>query len=177
MGFLRSLFGPSQEEVWAQLSSEIGGRVVGNGRRRSKVQIQVGDWTLTLDTFTESSGESSSIYTRMRAPFLNPDRFRFNIHRAGFGSDVAKFFGFRDIEVGDPTFDEQFVVESSFPTKVRALLANPRIRQLLEAQKRIGRFTIKDDEQAFRASCYPGGVDVLYFHVTGLIKDVAVLKA
>lgn len=177
MGLLKTVFGPGQEEVWAQLCMEIDGQLVRGSRRGNKVQAQVGDWTLTLDTFTESSGESSSTFTRMRAPFLNPDRFRFNIYRAGFGSNVAQFFGLRDIEVGDPHFDERFVVASSSPAKVRALLANQRIRELLHAQRRIGRFAIRIGEPAFHASRYPAGVDVLYFHVVGVIKDVELLKA
>ena len=66
-------FGPSKEEVWRQLSQEIGAEFVEGGFwKGSKVQAHVGAWTVTLDTYTESSGESHVTYTRMRAPLHQP---------------------------------------------------------------------------------------------------------
>ena len=51
MSLLRSLFGPSREEVWQQLSQEIGGTLVEGGFwNGSKVVARHGEWTITLDT-------------------------------------------------------------------------------------------------------------------------------
>lgn len=176
MGFLEALFGPSKDEVWAQLCTQIGGQMVDGGWRGDKVQARVKNWLLTLDTYTVSSDKHSTTYTRLRAPFLNQDGFRFNIYRAGLATELAKFFGMQDLEIGDPFFDQAFVVQSNSEAKVRALLANPRIRELLHAQPSISKFTIKDDEGWFTTSGYPEGVDVLYFQVVGVVKDVARLK-
>ncbi len=75
-------FGPSKDEVWRELSQEIGAEYVEGGFwKGSKVQAHVGPWTITLDTYTTSSGESSTTYTRMRAPYINPEAFRFTIYR------------------------------------------------------------------------------------------------
>lgn len=75
-------FGPSRGEVWRRLSNEIGADFVEGGFwKGGKVQAHVGLWTVTLDTYTESGGESSVTYTRMRAPFVNPDGFRFTVYR------------------------------------------------------------------------------------------------
>ncbi len=50
MGFLRQLFGPSREEIWRQLSSEIGAEYVKGGFwKGDKVQVHHGQWTITLD--------------------------------------------------------------------------------------------------------------------------------
>ena len=60
-------FGPSKDELWKQLSQEIGADfVAGQLWKGSKVQAHVGPWTITLDTHTVSSGESQVTYTRMR---------------------------------------------------------------------------------------------------------------
>src|SRR3954452_21245856 len=100
-------FGPSKDEVWRQLSQEIGAEYVEGGFwKGKKVQAHVGPWTITLDTHTESSGESSVTYTRLRAPYVNPDGFRFTIYRRGFFTDLGKLLGMQDIEVGEPEFDE-----------------------------------------------------------------------
>lgn len=177
MGFLSALFGPSRDEVWAQLCTQIQGELVDDGWRASKVQARVKDWILTLDTYTQSSGKSSTDYTRLRAPFVNRDRFQFTIYRTGLMTPLAKFFGLQDVEIGDPLFDEAFVVQSNNEAKIRAMLANSRIRELLHAQPTIGQFTIKDDEGWFATSGYPNGVDVLYFEVVSVVKDIAVLES
>src|SRR3954466_414470 len=108
MSFLRQVFGPSQDEVWRQRSREIGAEYVEGGLLgpSSRVRVQVGEWTITLDTHTVATGHSSITYTRMRAPYVNKDGFRFRIYRRGFFSELGKLLGMQDVEVGDPTFDE-----------------------------------------------------------------------
>jgi len=64
MGFLRNLFGPSQEEVWQQLAAEISAKFVDSGLwHGDKFQAQIKQWTVTIDTFTVSTPFSeSSLY-------------------------------------------------------------------------------------------------------------------
>ncbi|MGV3724510.1 MAG: HEAT repeat domain-containing protein, partial [Actinomycetota bacterium] len=175
MSFLRTLFGPSQEEIWGQLSREIGGSLTSGAWSGMKVQAQTGDWIVTLDTYTQSTGKSSVTYTRIRAPFLNRDGLQLAIYRAGLFTELGKLFGVQDLEVGDPFFDETFVVQGNDEAKVRALFANARIRELLHAQPSIYLAT-KREESWLWGPKYPQGVDVLYFSVVGVIRDLAVLR-
>jgi hypothetical protein len=176
MGFLGGVFGPSREEVWRQLCAEVGADFVGGGFwKGDKVQAHVGNWTLTLDTYTVSTGHSHVTFTRMRAPFVSRDGFRFRIYRKGVFSGLGKILGMQDIEVGHSAqFDDEFVIQGNDESKVRALFADPEIRRLIEAQPRI-RLEIRDDEGLFRTR-FPEGVDELLFHVRGVIKDVERLK-
>jgi hypothetical protein len=173
MGWL----GPSKDEVWRQLSEEIGAEVVQGGfwKGGSKVQAHVGLWTVTLDTYTVSSGHSHITFTRMRAPYVNPEGFRFTIYRRGFFSDLGKLLGMQDIDVGDPEFDEAFVVKGNDEGKVCALFANPKIRQMIQDQPQI-QLEVKDTEGWFGPK-FPQDVDELHFQVLGVIKDVQRLKA
>ena len=107
-------FGPSKDEAWRQLSQEIGAEFVEGGFwKGNKVQAQVGTWTITLDTYTVHTQHSHVTYTRMRAPYVNPEGFRFTIYRKGFFSDLGKLLGMQDIEVGDPEFDEAFIIKGN----------------------------------------------------------------
>lgn len=170
------IFGPSKEDVWRQLSADIGGEVVERGFwKGSKVQSHVGPWTITLDTHTESSGEHSVTYTRMRAPYVNPDEFRFTIYRKGFFSGLGKLLGMQDVEVGDPEFDEAFVIQGTDEAKLKELFADPKLLALVGAQPKI-RLTVKDSEGWFGPS-FPDGVDELHFQVVGVIKDLDRLKS
>ena len=175
MSFMRSLFGPSTEEIWRQLCAEIGAQYVEGGFwKGNKVRATHGPWTITLDTYTVSDGKTSVAYTRMRAPFVDPEGFRFTVYRRGVFSDIGKWLGMQDIEIGDEAFDEDFILKSNEETKLRELLGSTKIRELISQQPDIY-FSIKDDEGAF-VSNFPGGVDELYFQVVGVIKDVERLK-
>jgi hypothetical protein len=172
---LRRVFGPSRDEVWRQLSAEVGGQYVEAGFcQNARVQASHGEWTLTLDTYTVQAGKSYITYTRMRAPFVNPDGFRFTVYRRSVFSGLATFLGMQDVDVGDPAFDEDFVVKATDEGRVRTLFTSPRLRELIDAQRDI-HLSVKDDEGWFGAR-FPDGVDELYFVVPGVIKDVERLK-
>ena len=176
MSILRELFGPSKGEIWSQLSQEIGASYDEGGFfKQGAVRLAYHQWEVTLDTYTVSSNHSHSTYTRLRAPFVNPDGFRLNLYREGLFTGIGKKLGMQDIEIGDAFFDQQFVIQGQPEDMVRRLLENGRIRELIQAQPDI-HFSIKDDEGWFGAK-FPEGVDELYFAVHGVIKDVDRLKA
>jgi len=175
MGVLRGMFGPSRQEVWQQLSREMGARFVEGGfAKADKVQVTHGEWTVTLDTYAVHTGKTTIVFTRMRAPYVNPDGFRFRVHRRGFFSDIGKALGMQDVEVGQPAFDEDFIIKGTDEGKLRQLFANPKIRALIDSQKNID-FSVKDDEGWFGPT-FPDGVDELSFAVAGIIKDIERLK-
>ena len=143
------------------------------GSRNPRSRPAADDWIITLDTYTQSSGNTSSTYTRLRAPYFNPEGFRFEIYRAGFFSEVGKALGMQDIEVGHKRFDDDFVIKSNRPRRVRRLFDNAEIRRLIDVQPRI-HLSVKGHEGVF--SRYPAGVDELYFQAPGTIKDRAHLR-
>jgi hypothetical protein len=176
MSFLGGIFGPSREEVWKQLCAEIGADFVDGGFwKGDKVQAHVKSWTITLDTYTVSTGHSHVTYTRMRAPFVSRDGLRFRIHRKGLFSGLGKVLGMQDIEVGHSLhFDEDFIIQGNDEFKVRSLFANSEVRRLIAEQPQI-HLQLKDDEGFFRKH-FPEGVDELDFQVVGVIKDTERLK-
>ncbi len=176
MRILRQVFGPSKEEMWSQLSRETGAEYQPGGFfKEGKVILTHREWQITLDTYTVSTGKSHVTYTRIRAPFVNPDGFRFNIYRKGIFSGIAKLLGTQDLEIGDAYFDDEFIIQSSSQDLVYRLLSNLEIRQLIQNQPDI-HLEVKDDEGWFQNK-FPEGVDELYFQTMGVIKDVGRLKA
>jgi len=84
MGLLRSVFGPSQNEIWGQIAADIGGDYIDKGFwSTNELRYRHGEWELLLDTYTVSNGKSSTTYTRLRAPFVNKDGLYFKIYREG----------------------------------------------------------------------------------------------
>lgn len=172
----KEVFGPPKEEVWRNLCEEIGADFMDGGFwKGDKVQLRVADaWTITLDLFSVQHGKTRKKYTRLRVPFVSLDDFRFLIYRKGLFTGLGKLLGGQDVEVGDPEFDEAFVIEANHEAKVRALFANPQIRDLLQGQPEV-RFELKDDEGRLWATL-PESVDVLHIQVEGVLKDVEQLK-
>jgi hypothetical protein len=159
MSFTHPAFGTSKEEIWNQLAAEIHANYVPGGWSGAKVQAQHGPWTITLDAYTETLLANDvpmyTEYTRIRAPYLNRDGFRFNIYRAGLLSGVSKWLGMQDVEVGFPAFDEAFIIQGNDEKKLRALFAHEQIRELIEAQSTIGLWVRGD--QAGSAASFPKG--------------------
>ena len=170
-GVLRRVFGPFKAEVWRRFADEIGAAYVDGGfLGRDKVVATAGPWTLTLDTFTVDK----STFTRLRAPYVNADGLRFSLHRTHLFSGIGKLLGLQDIQIGDPFFDDAFVIKSNDAAGVRRVLANPALRALLHAQPNV-HFCVKDDEGWFGAT-FPQGVDELYFRAPGVIRDLDRLR-
>ena len=176
MALLRGLFGPSREEIWRQLSSEIHGRYVEGGHfwKGDKVEATHRAWVVTLDQYHFSNGDVSIPYTRLRAPYVNTGQFRFRIYRRTILSGLGKMMGMQDLLIGDEAFDEAFIIQGQDAAKVSQLLSNRRIRDLIAAQPEID-FSVKDNEGWF-GPAFPEGVDELHFLARGIIKEVTRLK-
>jgi hypothetical protein len=167
---LRSLFGPSKNDIWEQLSREIGARYQENGFfKRGSVRLTHREWEITLDDYVVHAGNATMVFTRIRAPFVNRDGFRFRIYRKGLFSWIGKLVGVQDVEIGDRFFDEQFIIQGEPPSMLTRLLMNPGIKEYIARQPDIN-LQVKDDEGWF-GQRFPEGVDELYFLANGVIRD------
>ncbi len=179
MSIRRSIFGPSKDEIWRQIASDLAGEFVDGGFwEENAVTYNHGEWQIVLDTRTETTYTGATMmtmqYTRMRAPFVNKDGLYFDISNEGFFSSIGKLLGMQDIVVGDQVFDDRFLIKGNSPDKIRLLLADDRIRELIEKQPKV-HLRIKDDEGMFGTD-FPDGVDELHFECAGVIKENEALK-
>ena len=173
MSVLRKLFGPSREEIWRQLAAEIGAAYIEGGFwKRDQVEASHGEWTVTLDTYFDAALKAD--FTRLRAPFVNPEGFRFTVYRRGLFSDVAKLLGMQDIELGYAEFDQDFIIKGTHEAKLRALFDHVRIRQLVSAQREI-HFSVQAPERR-RKRGLRANTDELSFKARGVLKDPDRLK-
>jgi hypothetical protein len=170
------LFGPSQKEVWKQLCLEINANFITAGFwKRKRVESKHNNWTIYLDTFTESSGENAVKYTRMRAPFVDRDKFYFKIYKKGFFSGLGKALGMQDIQVGYPGIDDNYIIKSNSEATVVRLFSNSRIRELIQRQPKV-MLEILKSEGMFGPK-FKENESELYFLVQGVMKDIGLLKS
>jgi len=172
MGIYREVFGLSKEDIWRQLSREIGARYVEGGFwRGDRVQARIGEWTVTLDTHDVPSGDAKRSTTRIRAPFFNQDGFKFLVFRSGVFAELGKLVGMQDVEVGFPEFDSKFVIKGNNEELLRRLFSNEMIRKLLSEQPNV-RFEIVKGEGETEGE----PKDEVRFQTSGAIQDLDRLK-
>ena len=168
---LNKNFQERAELVWAKLSEEIGGAFLHReegGGRHDKVFARVDNWSVTLDLHSENGSEV--LYTRYRAPYINPDGFRFNIYHADFWDNISRAVGFQDVIIGDEVFDDHFRIMGNDERLVRRLFSNRKLRELLKQEPEAHLF-VRDSGDWF-AEDFPDGVDELVLEVEGEIADL-----
>jgi hypothetical protein len=125
-----------RDEVWRQFASELGAEFIEGGfLHSSKVQARVKGCTVTLDVYSMPSGDSSTTYTRLKAPIQDMQGFQFSLTKKSLVSKLDKALGAKEIATGDAEFDRAFVVRGNEEAKVQTLFANPKIRQLLQTER------------------------------------------
>ena len=88
------LVGKEKDEAWKRLCEEIEASY-----SKGKVIKKVKNWMITLDTYI-SDGRNHTIHTRMRAPYVSNDGFRFKVYRKGVFSGLGKLLGRQVIDIG-----------------------------------------------------------------------------
>ena len=133
MDFLKRFFKPKEDNPWKQFSREIGAEYVRSWWDGTEVVANVRSWVITFQERVCSRGDDYvSCYDLVSIQYLSKDGFQFNIYRKGVFSKLCELLGLRvGVEVGYFEFERDFIIKSNNEFKVRALLANPIIRQLI----------------------------------------------
>jgi hypothetical protein len=101
-------------------------------------------------------------HTQVRVFFPRPLGLGFSIARQGLVDSIVSFFGGQDIQLGDPAFDDAFVIKGQPEDAVRQLLASPEARaRLLAILSRASRLTMSDLGLDVRAHAFQTDETVL----------------
>src|SRR2546427_444864 len=119
--------------------------------------------------------EYSLMNTRMYSRFVNRDGFKFDIYRNTLLTGLGHLLGMQDIIIGDLAFDAEFVVKANKPEQAKALLSDPKLRELLLAQPNVSLRNRFDAERL--GGGFERNADELHFEVVRDISDVDLLKA
>lgn len=171
MNRLKSIFGQTVDEVWEKLCKQINGEIVDRGMWKDKrIEVKYKCWTIILDCYTIMAGETPMTYTRIRAPFINLDDFRFKIYNKNILNSIGK----EEIKTENEDFDNNYIIKTTNVEKMNIILSKEKIFNIILKQKEIN-LEIRDDEGKFGVE-FPKNVDEIYFHTLGIIKDGERLK-
>lgn len=166
--------GIKTKEAWTSFADQYGAQFIDGGLFKGiRVEYTYKHWPFYLDTFTVSTGKSSSTYTQVRAPFVGTSDFYFKLNRKSVFSRLAKKLGREYVETGDTAFDEMFVIKSNDIEKTKALFSFQELREQIISIKKV-RLSIKNNEGKFGPNYQNMGKE-LYYYDAGIVKDTELL--
>ncbi len=141
------------------------------GKRTSQdeVHLKHGPWQLTLDTYTQSNGQTSVTYTRARAFYVAKEDFTFRVSRRNIFTRIVEMFGFYGLLVGDQELERKYTIKSSSAPRGRSLLTDRKLRELIMVQPSL-RLEIRRLSWAKRRK-RGEGVRTVTVRTTGVIKE------
>ena len=132
--------------AWAAVATRLGGTFVRQKRERwwriksARVEAKIGAVMVEMDHFNVGSGMGSKTYSRTRVATSCSKQL--TSFRESIFSGVGKAFGMQDLLVGDPAYDERFVVQSDDEAWARSVLHELLRKEHLAAPKL--RLQVKD---------------------------------
>jgi hypothetical protein len=169
-------------EAWGEVAAALEGRIDADKKGRpERVTFRHINWDVVLDTYTVSTGNSSSTYTRVRALFngrpdgRNDDRygdrgnFDLGITRRNPFHALAGLFRIREAPIGYGRFDRTFFVRSNGPGLAKSLLRGTNVGRLLLDDPKV-KLVVKKPGKRIRKAA---GEDVreVQLQVSGVVKD------
>jgi len=108
------------DHVWQRAADELNGdyteRETGFfASEPRKIDVELEGRDITVDHYSVSSGNSTTYYTRVRASCEAPSDLKLRVFKTDGFSGLARAVGFQDVPVGDPEFDENYIIKASDP--------------------------------------------------------------
>ncbi|GAU77006.1 hypothetical protein [Fusibacter sp. 3D3] len=162
----------NKKSAWEELSKKRNGTYgKSTFTKHENVIFQYKNTSIVLDRYTTMVGSTPIMNTRIRSIFKNPTRLSFKLYHEGFFSSLSKMLGMQDILIGDDEFDQRFVVKSNDEIKIRQLLSDYKLKQLLFFGKPIT-LEIKLKDKCLNSK----DESILLYQATGVIKDIDTLE-
>ena len=119
--------GKKTNQAWADAARTLGLSYRPGGFLQSRrIEGNLKELRVVVDTFTRSSGKNSTTYTRYRVNFPRSLSLGLQLQREGMLSSVSKFFGAQDIQVGDASFDNSMLIKGRNAVAIREFLTPAR---------------------------------------------------
>lgn len=124
--------------AWAAVATRLGGTFApASGRwwrsKSARVEAKIGAASVLMDHYTVSHGKSSTTYTRTRVATSCSKQL--TSYRESIFSGIGKALGMQDLLVGDPVYDERFVIKSDDEAWARSVLHELLRKEHLDAPK------------------------------------------
>ncbi|MCP3973671.1 MAG: tetratricopeptide repeat protein [bacterium] len=116
--------------AWDRAAAELRLSAGGGGFSAPTLNGQMGGLRVAVNVYS-TGGKNKTYWTRYRATFPTKNTALHLKRQTGL-SRVTKFFGARDVEIGDVTFDDAFMIQADSDARAMQYLTLPRRTLLLK---------------------------------------------
>jgi len=125
----------NRRQAFQAAASDLDATFVASKRSSGdEVHLEHGPWKVILDTYVESTGQTSVTYTRARALYVAKEDFTLRISRRNVFTRIAELFGFYGLLVGDQELERKYTIKSSSAPRGRSLMTDRGLRELIMVQ-------------------------------------------
>ncbi|REH01647.1 hypothetical protein [Flavobacterium aquicola] len=173
---MQNIFDPKKINIWEIFANEHSGKFIeGESWHSDRAEINYSEFKIIFDNYTLWSGKYSQEFTRVVVPFISRNNFTFEIYRNDILSSIEKIFGAQDIKIDIKEFDDLFIIKSNNELKVKSLLQNKKIRELIQKQIE-GNLEISQHNSIWKPMLPKNEYQLLYYQ-EGKIADIEKLKS
>jgi len=123
---------PPLLEIWRRVAGELGGEVSVDKRGKAKrLHVPHGEWVIVTDIYTQSTGESSQTFTRVRALFVRSRPFTLRVTKRNPFHAIGALFGYRAVAIGYDRVDRALFVRADRGDVARSMLRGTSLGQAL----------------------------------------------
>jgi hypothetical protein len=134
------------KDAWLWAAQELGLRFEPGGMfAGSTISGIVEGNMVVVDTYSQSTGNSSQTYTRYEIRYARSLHLGMKLTRQSAMSGVAKIFGAEDVEVGDRVFDDQVMVKVRDKQQFQQYLTRERRKAITHGLSQWPSLKIEDD--------------------------------
>ena len=169
-----------KNSIWKYLAEELNGKYIERKYDQSdKSDIRFREFQIVFDnyTFYKTVGTTTveRTCTRIVCPYTSLENFKFQIYRKGFLDSIRTLFGEQDIIIGSEQFDKDFVIKSNIDYKLKKLMENRDLIDLIQAQKRI-HIEISDNKGIWGEKLSENNYELSYYS-EGEVNSIVSLKS
>jgi hypothetical protein len=162
------------DQLWIETAGLLGGTYTPSDgailqARPRTIEADVDGIAVVIDHFTVSTGKSSAVFTRLRAWAPGVFALRLTILPSGILRDLTVALGAQDLQLGDPAFDDAYVLKGRDVAMVRAWLDGPARTAAAMAEPRLDLHAEKDEHLRMNWL----GIDHPPPHVVRLVRAIA----
>jgi len=112
---------------WAEAAAQLGLDLTGGGTFSfPRLDGLIDHYGVSVHRFTKGSGNNQQVFTRFTVGYPTAD-FRFELSRqTKAGGFLRRMVGRQDVEIGDASFDDAFVIKTVDPDRLSAFLTGQR---------------------------------------------------
>ncbi len=115
---------------------------------KSKVEGEYKGFLIEISDRINNSGYDVVKGTNIKMKLAEPVDFELLIAKAGFNEQLI--YGFKDLQIGDPPFDEQFIIKGNIPDKVGDILVMDIRQEMINRSELITELRISQDSIKYK---------------------------